>query len=77
MGWSVEAQAPEAWFLPGGSGAPTVARFPFIVLDIVALPDRFVAIGVCAPEEGCRGPMLAIGQASEVLEVPDPTLPED
>ena len=77
IGWStVQAQLPEVWFLPGGAGLPSTVRFPFLVQDLVALPDRFVAIGRCPPDEGCDGLMIAIGYPSALPNAPDPTLPE-
>lgn len=77
VGWSLDAQSQDLWFLPGGSGTPSVVRFPFFVLDIVGTPDTFVALGGCSAEDGCSGPMVAIGRASESQEALDPTLPPD
>ncbi len=75
IGTSTAAQTAEAWFLPGGAGVPSVVRLPFGARSVVALPDRFVVLGVCPPEDACTGPMVAIGRPSQAAEAPTPTLP--
>lgn len=61
-----------AWFLPY-AGTPTTVALPFRVQDIVALPDRFVAVGSCAPTS-C-GIVVAIGTPTASAVNAAPTLP--
>lgn len=74
LGRSELARSTEAWFLPGGAGAASAVRLPFTAMSIAALPDRFLVVGGCPPEDGCAGPMVAIGHATEDADPPAPTL---
>lgn len=75
ISWPQPGAASDAWFLPGGASDPVVARIPFAVQGIVAIDDRFVAFGGCEVNEGCTGPMIAIGTPTEEPDASDPTLP--
>jgi hypothetical protein len=47
----------QLWFLPGGSTeAATPSDVSFVPVDVVALPDRFVALVSCPPTALCSGP---------------------
>ena len=69
---SMRGTGSDAWYLPHG-GTPTTVPLPFRVQDIVALPDRFVAVGYCAPVS-C-GIVVAIGTPTASTATTAPTLP--
>jgi photosystem II stability/assembly factor-like uncharacterized protein len=47
----------QLWFLPGGAtGAAVASDVSFVPGDVVALPDRFVALVSCPPTALCTGP---------------------
>lgn len=75
LGWSLTSRGPQAWFLPGGAGLASIAQLPVVVHDMIALEDRFVAVGGCPQDEGCTGPVIMTGMPTEDAAVPDPTLP--
>ncbi len=72
-GWSNADGSQRTYFIPYG-GTPTSMQIPFNIQGIVALPDRFVALGSCLGETPC-GIVVAIGRPTASAVTEEPTLP--
>lgn len=74
IGWPDDTGGQAAWFLPHGGSASTTA-LPMFLSDLVAMPDRFFAIGTCGALGEACGPLVAIGTPAASVVTTAPTLP--
>jgi hypothetical protein len=61
-GASQADHGPISWFLPPGATQAVPQPIDHFITAVVALPDRFVAIGTCAEGQDCNGQALLIGR---------------
>jgi hypothetical protein len=74
-GASQADDGPISWFLPPGATQAVPQPIDHFITAVVALPDRFVAIGTCAEGPGCSGQTVFIGRPAGSASLPPAASP--
>jgi hypothetical protein len=74
-GASPDDDGPLRCFLPPGATQAVPQPIDHFITAVVALPDRFVAIGTCAQGPGCSGQTVFIGRPAGSASLPPAASP--
>jgi hypothetical protein len=74
-GASQADEGPIGWFLPPGATQAVPQPVDRFITAVIALPDRFVAIGTCAQGPGCSGQTVFIGRPAGSASLPPAASP--